>query len=63
MGTTTLPNYIALFDDVFSGYLCKQLIDHFATKVTGLGVAKSFIHIDNLTAEQGFDMRPNAWKY
>ena len=41
----------------------KQLIDHFATKVTGLGVAKSFIHIDNLTAEQGFDMRPNAWKY
>ena len=41
----------------------KQLIDHFATKVTGLGVAKSFIHIDNLTEEQGFDMRPNAWKY
>ena len=41
----------------------KQLIDHFATKVTGLGVAKTFIHIDNLTEEQGFDMRPNAWKY
>ena len=41
----------------------KQLIDWFTTKVTGLGVAKSFIHIDNLTEEQGFDMRPNAWKY
>ena len=41
----------------------KQLIDWFATKVTGLGIAKSFIHIDNLTAEDGFDMRPNAWKY
>ena len=41
----------------------KQLIDWFATKVTGLGIAKSFIHIDNLTAEEGFDMRPNAWKY
>ena len=41
----------------------KQLIDWFATKVTGLGIAKSFIHIDNLTADEGFDMRPNAWKY
>ena len=41
----------------------KKLIDWFATKVTGLGIAKSFIHIDNLTAEDGFDMRPNAWKY
>ena len=41
----------------------KQLIDWFATKVTGLGIAKSFIHIDNLTADNGFDMRPNAWKY
>ena len=41
----------------------KQLIDWFATKVTGLGIAKSFNHIDNLTAEEGFDMRPNAWKY
>jgi zinc D-Ala-D-Ala carboxypeptidase len=41
----------------------KQLIDYFTTKVTGLGVAKSFIHIDNLTADEGFDMRPNAWKY
>jgi uncharacterized protein YcbK (DUF882 family) len=41
----------------------KQLIDWFATKVTGLGIAKSFIHIDNLTSDNGFDMRPNAWKY
>ena len=41
----------------------KQLIDFFATKVTGLGVAKTFIHIDNLTDEHGFEMRPNAWKY
>jgi len=41
----------------------KQLIDYFATKVTGLGIAKTFIHIDLLTAEHGFEMRPNAWKY
>ena len=41
----------------------KRLIDWFATKVTGLGIAKSFIHIDNLTSDNGFDMRPNAWKY
>ena len=41
----------------------KLLIDYFATKVTGLGIAKSFIHIDNLTAAEGFDIRPNAWKY
>ena len=41
----------------------KQLIDFFTTKVTGLGVAKTFIHIDNLTDEHGFEMRPNAWKY
>ena len=41
----------------------KQLIDYFATKVTGLGVAKTFLHIDLLTPELGFEMRPNAWKY
>ena len=41
----------------------KQLIDYFATKVTGLGIAKTFIHIDLLTYEHGFEMRPNAWKY
>ena len=41
----------------------KQLIDYFATKVSGLGIAKTFIHIDLLTYEHGFEMRPNAWKY
>ena len=41
----------------------KQLIDYFATKVTGLGVAKTFLHIDLLKPEHGFEMRPNAWKY
>ena len=41
----------------------KQLIDYFAKKVTGLGVAKTFLHIDLLTPEHGFEMRPNAWKY
>ena len=41
----------------------KELITYFAPKVPGLGIAKSFIHIDILTAEDGFEMRPNAWKY
>ena len=41
----------------------KKLIDYFAKKVTGLGVAKTFLHIDLLTPENGFEMRPNAWKY
>ena len=41
----------------------KQLIDWFTNKVSGLGIAKSFIHIDNLTADDGFDARPNAWIY
>lgn len=41
----------------------KQLISWFANKVSGLGIAKSFIHIDNLTADDGFDARPNAWTY
>jgi len=41
----------------------KTLIDYFATKVTGLGVAKTFLHIDLLTPDNGFEMRPNAWKY
>ena len=41
----------------------KQLIDYFTNKVTGLGVAKTFLHIDLLTYEHGFEMRPNAWKY
>ena len=41
----------------------KQLIDYFTTKVTGLRVAKTFLHLDSLTPEKGFEMRPNAWKY
>ena len=41
----------------------KELITYFAPKVPGLGIAKSFIHIDILTAEDGFEMRPNARKY
>ena len=28
----------------------KQLIDYFTNKVTGLGIAKTFIHIDILTS-------------
>jgi len=41
----------------------KELITYFAPKVPGLGIAKSFIHIDILTAEDGFEMRPNSWVY
>jgi uncharacterized protein YcbK (DUF882 family) len=41
----------------------KELITYFAPKVTGLGIAKSFIHIDLLTEEDGFAARPNSWVY
>ena len=41
----------------------KQLISYFADKVTGLGVAKTFTHIDLLNADLGFDARPNCWLY
>ena len=41
----------------------KELITYFAPKVPGLGIAKSFIHIDILTAEDGFEMRPNSRVY
>ena len=41
----------------------KELIDYFATKVSGLGIAKSFIYIDLLTDDDGFDARPNCWIY
>ena len=41
----------------------KQLIDYFTNKVTGLGVDKTFIHIDILYEEDGFEMRPNCWIY
>ena len=41
----------------------KQIITYFAPIVTGLGIAKSFIHIDLLSEEDGFEMRPNSWVY
>ena len=41
----------------------KRLITYFANKVTGLGIAKSFIHIDLLDSDRGFEMRPNCWVY
>ena len=41
----------------------KQLIDYFAPQVQGLGIAKSFIHIDILYEEDGFPSRPNSWVY
>ena len=41
----------------------KQLITYFANKVTGLGIAKSFIHIDLLDSDRGFAMPPNCWVY
>ena len=63
MGTTTLPNYIALFDDVLSGYLCDQLVDHFQTsdqedwdrdgapKFTQVNINKSAPHMVDLLAK------------
>ena len=41
----------------------KRLIDYFAPKVSGLGIAKTFIHIDLLKPEDGFEVRPNCWLY
>ena len=41
----------------------KELITYFAPKVQGLGIAKSFIHIDLLYEEDGFEGRPNSWVY
>lgn len=41
----------------------KQLLSYFADKVTGLGIAKTFIHIDLLKPEDGFEVRPNCWLY
>ena len=40
----------------------KQLIDYFTDKVTGLGIAKTFIHIDILTSDE-VPHRPNCWLY
>ena len=33
------------------------------TRGIGLGIAKTFIHIDLLYEEDGFEMRPNCWIY
>ena len=41
----------------------KQLISYFADKVSGLGIAKTFIHIDLLNADLGFDARPKLLVY
>ena len=40
----------------------KLLIDYFANKVTGLGIAKTFIHIDIISPEE-LSHRPNCWLY
>ena len=40
----------------------KLLIDYFTNKVTGLGIAKSFIHIDIISPEE-LSNRPNCWLY
>tara|TARA_A100000171_G_scaffold43631_1_gene45804 strand:+ start:897 stop:1172 length:276 start_codon:yes stop_codon:yes gene_type:complete len=40
----------------------KKLIDYFANKVSGLGIAKTFIHIDILTSDE-VAHRPNCWLY
>jgi uncharacterized protein YcbK (DUF882 family) len=40
----------------------KLLIDYFASKVTGLGIAKTFIHID-IIPQSELPNRPNCWLY
>ena len=40
----------------------KTLIDYFGPKVSGLGIAKTFIHIDILTSDE-VPHRPNCWLY
>ena len=40
----------------------KKLIDYFTNKVTGLGIAKTFIHIDIISPEE-LTHRPNCWLY
>jgi zinc D-Ala-D-Ala carboxypeptidase len=41
----------------------KKILSYFADKVNGLGIAKTFIHIDLLNKDLGFDARPNCWLY
>ena len=40
----------------------KTIIDYFTNKVTGLGIAKTFIHIDIISPEE-LTHRPNCWIY
>ena len=40
----------------------KKLIDYFTNKVTGLGIAKTFIHID-IIPQAELPNRPNCWLY
>ena len=40
----------------------KLLIDYFTNKVSGLGIAKTFIHIDIISPED-LTHRPNCWLY
>ena len=40
----------------------KLLIDYFTNKVTGLGIAKTFIHIDIISPEE-LTHRPTCWLY
>ena len=40
----------------------KKLIDYFTNKESGLGIAKSFIHIDIISPEE-LSNRPNCWLY
>lgn len=40
----------------------KKLIDYFASKVNGLGIAKTFIHIDIINSDE-LSHRPNCWLY
>jgi uncharacterized protein YcbK (DUF882 family) len=60
-GPHTTGKAIDLF--VTNGQERKRFIDYFTNKVTGLGISKSFIHIDLLGSEDGFEMRPNSWVY
>ena len=40
----------------------KELIDWFSKKVTGLGIARTFIHVDIISPED-LSHRPTAWIY
>ena len=40
----------------------KEMIDFFTNKVTGLGIAKTFLHIDIIQNED-LSHRPNCWLY